>query len=792
MQDVSAGRQHWLRQWAWVSASLCALSIVLGAGGWLWRADQALYDLALTLWPQPRPNDVVIISIDDDSIQALGRWPWPRSVHATLIDKLNTAPPKSILLDLLLSEPSEDPLQDDVLARAIAQSGHVVLPVSPSALSASNLPSSTGQPSAMMLPLPALADKATLGHSDVDIDPDGVVRNLHLRAGPQVASFPSLAMAMLQVGNERPVPDLDVKHAPPYQAIAAGAWQRDEQVKLRFGGPHRWVPSVPYASVLKGDVPAALFANKHVLIGVTALGLGHRFNTPVSSLGGAMSGVEVTAEALQMLRHGPTIHTVGSAWACLWSALMLLALMWMIWRMPPKAGLMLALGSAAFAGVVSLISLGWLGWWLPPATFMLCALLAYPLWSWRRLELSHQYMSQTTALINQALPPGPEAPRDAGMSRDATEARIAAASQATERLQQARQSLSDVLAALPVAVIVADPQLNVQAINALATQVLKPSGKPVLLGQELIKLLTAYQPIDATSWAALLQKVVVSQEAATCEVEGPNRQHLWVHVTPFHDAGQAHAGLLISMTDVSQLRLAERQRDDLLAFIAHDIRSPQSSLTSMVEMHRLGFQTLPIDTLMTHVDNLARSTIGLCEELLTVMKSETQPLALSQVKLSELARLAMQEVAWQARAGQLQLTLVQSQSTEAQVRGDASQIRRALINLMTNAIKFSPTGGEILVELQHDEEMARVAIKDQGPGIPSADLGKLFRRYQRLDSGSHLRVSAGVGLGLVFVDTVARRHGGTIEVASTVGEGSSFTLSLPIDWSEPEPDALAA
>jgi len=792
MQEVSAGRQHWLRQWAWVSASLCALSIALGAGGWMWRADQALYDLALTLWPQPRPNDVVIISIDDDSIQALGRWPWPRSVHATLIDKLNTAPPKSILLDLLLSEPSEDPVQDDVLARAIAQSGHVVLPVSPSALSASNLPSSTGQHSAMMLPLPALADKATLGHSDVDIDPDGVVRNLHLRAGPQVASFPSLAMAMLQVGNERPVPDLDVRHAPPYQAIAAGAWQRDEQVKLRYGGPHRWVPSVPYASVLKGDVPAALFANKHVLIGVTALGLGHRFNTPVSSLGGAMSGVEVTAEALQMLRHGPMIHTVSPAWVGLWSALLLLALMWMIWRLPPKAGLMLALGSAAFAGVVSLISLGWLGWWLPPASFMLCALLAYPLWSWRRLELSHQYMSQTTALINQALPPGPEAPRDAGMNRDATEARIAAASVATERLQQARRSLSDVLAALPVAVILVDQQLSVQAINALATQVLKPSGKPVLLGQELIKLLAAYQPIDATSWGSLMQKVVVSQEAATCEVEGPDQQHLWVHVTPFQDAGQAHAGLLISMTDVSQLRLAERQRDDLLAFIAHDIRSPQSSLTSMVEMHRLGFQTLPIDTLMTHVDNLARSTIGLCEELLTVMKSETQALTLSPVKLSELARLAMQEVAWQARAGQLQLTLVQGQSTEAQVRGDASQIRRALINLMTNAIKFSPTGGEILVELQHDEEMARVAIKDQGPGIPSADLGKLFRRYQRLDSGSHLRVSAGVGLGLVFVDTVARRHGGTIEVASTVGEGSSFTLSLPIDWSEPEPDALAA
>lgn len=792
MKEVSTERQHWLRQWAWVSLSLCALSIVLGAGAWLWRADQAIYDLALTLWPQPRPDDVVIISIDDDSIQAVGRWPWPRSVHATLIEQLNTASPKSILLDLLLSEASDDPVQDETLAKAIAHSGHVVLPVNPSAQSASHQPTSTGPSNAMMLPLPALADKAVLGHADVDIDPDGVVRNIHLRAGPQVASYPNLAMAMLQIGNERALPGLDIQRAPAHQGLPQGTWQRDEQVKLRYGGPHRWVPSVPYASVLKGDVPASLFANKHVLIGVTALGLGHQFTTPVSGLGGAMSGVEVTAQALQMLRAGPLVHTVGPVWAALWTSLLILALMWLIWRLPPRAGLMLTLGSAAFAGTMALISLGWLGWWFPPSSFMLCAVLAYPLWSWRRLELSHQYMSQTTALINEALPPGPAPVDQPGLSRDATEMRIEAASVATERLQQARQSLSDMLKALPVAVIVVDQQLMVQAINALATQVLKAHGRPVLLGQEVLKLLSAYKPVDATSWAALLQKVVVSQQAAACEVEGPDQQHLWVHVTPFQDAGQAHPGLLISMTDVSQLRLAERQRDDLLAFIAHDIRSPQSSLTSMVEMHRMGYELMPLDALMAHVDTLARNTIGLCEELLMVMKSETQPLQLGAIRLSELARQAMEEVALQAQAKQLRLALTQGQPTEAHLRGDASQIRRALVNLMTNAIKFSPRGSEIRVALTHDEEMARVTIQDSGPGIPSSDLPKLFRRYQRLDSGSHLRVSAGVGLGLVFVDTVARRHGGAIEVASTEGQGSSFTLSLPIDESEPEPGTLAA
>lgn len=110
---------------------------------------------------------------------------------------------------------------------------------------------------------------------------------------------------------------------------------------------------------------------------------------------------------------------------------------------------------------------------------------------------------------------------------------------------------------------------------------------------------------------------------------------------------------------------------------------------------------------------------------------------------------------------------------------------------MTNAIKFSPDGSAIQVGVGHDEETAQVAIQDQGPGIPASDLGKLFRRYQRLESGQHLRVSAGVGLGLVFVDTVARRHGGQIEVTSTPGQGSCFTMSLPVDMSQADVDTGA-
>ena len=153
-----------------------------------------------------------------------------------------------------------------------------------------------------------------------------------------------------------------------------------------------------------------------------------------------------------------------------------------------------------------------------------------------------------------------------------------------------------------------------------------------------------------------------------------------------------------------------------------------------------------MSTLMTHVDNVARNTIGLCEELLMVMKAESQPLALAMVDLCEVVQQAIDEVALQAQARHILLQQAQARPGAVMIRGDAAQIRRALINLMNNAIKFSPAESVVRVDIACDGALAKVAIADLGPGIPSSDLGKLFRRYQRLEVGQHL-------LGVLEADT---------------------------------------
>jgi len=162
-------------EWWAVVAALALLVGAIATREWLWRADQLLYDAALAVWRRPAPQDIVIVAIDDRSLAQVGRWPWRRAVHATLIDRLTEDGAKAVGLDLLLSErDTADAASDASLADAIRRSGRVVLPL---VLAPPDRPELDDQ-----LPLPEFTKAAArLGFAHVVIDADGMVRRLRLR-----------------------------------------------------------------------------------------------------------------------------------------------------------------------------------------------------------------------------------------------------------------------------------------------------------------------------------------------------------------------------------------------------------------------------------------------------------------------------------------------------------------------------------------------------------------------------------------------------------------------------------
>jgi diguanylate cyclase (GGDEF)-like protein len=354
-----------------------ALSLLVGVlaaaashGQWFWKQDEAVYDTYVGSWdyaPDPR---VLIVAIDDHSLQQIGQWPWPRSTHARLLDRLTQAGSRRVVLDLMLSEPDrQDSAQDAELAAAIRRNGHVVLPV----LAA---PASGPSMAEELLPIPLIAaNAATLGHSDIEVDGDGVARGLYLTAGIGSPHWPALGLALADVRGPLPgLLDAGTHPASPYQ------WRRNHFVRVRYAGPPDSVPQVSYVDVLNGDVDPALLQDRLVLVGMTASGIAPRLLTPTTRERW-MSGTEYQANVASMLLGGKAITPLAPPWQAALSAL-LVALCALGLTLPRAvASALLALPMALLSSF-ALLRLGNL--WFAPAAALTCTLAVICAWTlWR-------------------------------------------------------------------------------------------------------------------------------------------------------------------------------------------------------------------------------------------------------------------------------------------------------------------------------------------------------------------------------------------------------------------------
>jgi signal transduction histidine kinase len=348
-------------------------------------------------------------------------------------------------------------------------------------------------------------------------------------------------------------------------------------------------------------------------------------------------------------------------------------------------------------------------------------------------------------------------------------------------LQDARRLVDDTLNGLPCAVVVVDREGAVQRVNEQLVRLVRASAQVPVVGQDAARLLAPWTPNDAPHWSLLMERALQGVTPVSSEVQGPGGDQHLVGLVPLVDDHGVAQGLIICLTDITSLRRAEQHRAELLGFIAHDIRSPQASLVSLVQLQRMNPSSMSYEEVLAHVDTLAHSTLTLCEELLQIMRSESRPLRREAMDLVTIIDQARSEAQPQALARHITLIWTWPEGQHAELMGDASQLKRALMNLLSNAIKFSPEHTSVTIALASRPGQWVLSVSDQGPGITQADVSRLFKRYERIESDEPLRLAPGIGLGLVFVDTVIKRHGGQIRVISAPGQGATFEWTLPAE-----------
>ncbi|MBS0611525.1 MAG: CHASE2 domain-containing protein [Proteobacteria bacterium] len=762
MRRLAPFRRANLRR-EWFVLSLAVLSLVawLCASGALRRIDHLVQDAGLRLNTLPASPDIVIVAIDDRSIEAIGRWPWRRALHAQLLDQISAQEPRALGLDILFGEEDSDyPGDDLLLARALERSARAVLPVARRDL---------GSFSAADAPLPLLRRAAAqLGHVQAQVDADGVARSLHEGEGPQTAPWPHFSVAMLCAAGQA-LPRCRGNAAP-----AAGPWVgRDLQI-LRFAGGEPAFTTYSYIDLLKGRLPADALRNKYVIVGATATGLGDMFAVPLVTQAERIAGVELLGHALNAKLAHADIRPAPTGWDMAFNltptALALLAIV----LLGPLAGLMTCSALFVTTLVVCALAPTLMGWQLAAAPAMVGVAMVYPLWSWRRLSAAAYFLQLEMREMREAgLPSVPSGQSRPLLRGDLLERRIHAVEDAARRLRRLHHFISDSLQQLPSATFVCDAQGRVTLANEAAQRYLQ--GRCTLEGQAIGQLLgdlvaphsdSPLLPLDAGQMAAI---------APQQEGRDAQGRHMLLLCKPFTQDGNTI--WLLTLVDLTDMRRAQQQRDQALHFISHDIRAPIASILTLLEMQREFPEQLSQQDLLTRVQRYARSSLAMAQGFVQLAGAQAEDYQSDAFDLA----VALEETvdgAWAAARGHEVTMHLTTPPDAAPFQGDRGLICRAIANVLGNAIKFSPAGSTVHCALRCEGAYWVISVCDQGPGIAPELQDKLFQPFKRLHEGSHPGVG-GIGLGLALVQTVVQRHGGRVQVDSSGAAGATFQLWLP-------------
>ncbi|MGB2695796.1 MAG: ATP-binding protein, partial [Dehalococcoidia bacterium] len=320
------------------------------------------------------------------------------------------------------------------------------------------------------------------------------------------------------------------------------------------------------------------------------------------------------------------------------------------------------------------------------------------------------------------------------------------------------------------AVLAVDSEGQISFANVAAERLFE-RPRDDLLGNSVAWVLPDEQVIDA------VRQSRQEGRAETCVIERPGRQYLEVFSTPI--IGGDWVALLM-FHDITDVKRTEQVRRDFVANVSHELRTPLASIKSVIETLQAG----ALDDKRAAKDFLRRAEgeadrlVQLVEELLELSRIEAGvvPLAREPVEIDAVLNEAVNRLMPQAIRRQVSLTLDTKDDLPA-VIGDATRLERVALNLIHNAIKFTPAGGSINVSANYEDNSVIVRVRDTGLGIEPEQLPRIFERFYKTDRS---RESVGTGLGLAVVKHTVEAHGGVVRVESVTRHGTTFSFTLPI------------
>jgi len=283
---------------------------------------------------------------------------------------------------------------------------------------------------------------------------------------------------------------------------------------------------------------------------------------------------------------------------------------------------------------------------------------------------------------------------------------------------------------------------------------------------------------NMTALAVLIGGGLVSLLAGLLGVvlaTGRARARRLVHEQTFELRDQAER----LSASVAELKAAQAVKDEFFAVVSHELRTPMTSIIGFTEMLQGEDLTPEQHKHLDVIDRNAVRLLRLVDDLLLMaeIQSGGLPLQLGEVILSDLIARSSESVKMFAASKEIELEIETEPGVTAEA--DSRRLGQVLDNLMTNAIKYTPNGGDVAVTMSHTGETATIAVTDNGIGIPKDEQSQMFNRFFRTSNARTSGV-AGTGLGLAISRGIVEAHGGTIGFDSDEGQGTTFRVTLPL------------
>lgn len=771
---------NWLfREMGWrlLPGSLAAVVVAGLAQFGVWQPlEQSVYRALFQLrGPIPWDSRLVVVAIDDQSLQALGQFPWSRRYYSTLLQELSTADPAVVVFNLVFPEQSPD---DSQLAQAIAQQGSVVLAQGWDAINAP-LP-----------PTPLLRSNAmAIGHVSQNKDTDGLTRNVSL----YTQGFPALGLAAIAGYKltQGDVPLLDL----------------DQDLWINWPGPVAQLQKYSFIDVLRGQVPASAFQNKIVLVGVTAAGL-DPLPTPFDRNPPA-TGTYLQAAVISNLLQGRALHQPNPQW--LWGLFLVggpgLSYWLSRWRTGEQfAGWLIAcIGWGAFsllmfhADHLLPVALPWVLFSTTAAAGALQerlrenALLkreVEQLWKAHVHDLVDRSHPNTLALADSWHPPSvPSASVPASMEPVLQLALLA------KQFGRSQSTQAAIARSLSLGLVAADLDGLVWFCNPVATKLLQ-----VQIGDSLQSCLIP-EWLSLAEWQRDLEQLAEQGQVPTHEFQ---RDQGWLALTlepllyratsselekPLYQLD----GLLLVLEDISQRKQVEANlsqqmdelqkmnllKDDFLSTVSHELRSPMANMKMAIYMLKIARSPEQKDHYLKILQDECEREINLINDLLDLQRLEASAKPFNPELIDLQTWLPQIVEPFQERAKNRQQSIqVQFLDELPPIVSDQNSLERVLAELLNNACKYTPPEGSIDAIARLNSPFIELSVSNSGSEIPEAELTNIFQKFYRVPQNDRWK-QGGTGLGLALVKKLAEYLGGDIRVTSAAGQ-TTFTLSLPL------------